>query len=145
NRLSLRNCSIPGVPLRTRSIGIVSCRSTSGGARPGILVMTVTCTFVTSGNASIGVSRKARNPKTATTSVANRVATRRVALAWMIRSITNGSKQEVGSPVQQQRVVHHDALARTNTLQDRDPAPVGSPDGHRPALERPGLVPCHVH
>src|SRR2546429_3804870 len=43
-----------GSPLSSISSGIVTCFSTSSGAWPGKSEITVTCTSVTSGNASTG-------------------------------------------------------------------------------------------
>ena len=57
NRLSLRMRVMPGVPLSSRSRGTVMRRSISSGALPGSWVITVTWVLVTSGYASIGVSK----------------------------------------------------------------------------------------
>ena len=51
-----------GSPLSTVSSGIVTCFSTSSGARPGKSVMTFTCVSDTSGNASMGRLRNAATP-----------------------------------------------------------------------------------
>ena len=51
-----------GRPLRPISSGMVTCFSTSSGACPGTSVITVTCTSVTSGNASTGSDRNACTP-----------------------------------------------------------------------------------
>ena len=51
-----------GSPLSPISRGIVICFSTSSGAWPEKSVITVTCTSVTSGNASTGSDRNAAMP-----------------------------------------------------------------------------------
>ena len=51
-----------GTPASAISSGMVTCFSTSSGARPGKRLMTVTWVSVTSGKASIGSERKAETP-----------------------------------------------------------------------------------
>src|SRR4051794_21797845 len=69
--------STRGAPVSARSSGIVTRFSTSSAAWPGKRVITITCTFVTSGNASIFRWRNVTTPKIANASAQIRVAARR--------------------------------------------------------------------
>ena len=65
-----------GRPLRPISSGIVTCFSTSSGAWPGNSVITVTCTSVTSGNASTGSARNAWMPAPMNSTVSSAIKQR---------------------------------------------------------------------
>ena len=57
-----RICVTPGIPVIATSTGWVTIISISVGDRPGALVSTWTCTFVTSGTASMGSRMYPRIP-----------------------------------------------------------------------------------
>ena len=65
-RDTLRISTLLGRPLSAFSTGTVTARSTSTGESPPHFVSTSTCTLETSGRASIGSARAAKNPSTST-------------------------------------------------------------------------------
>src|SRR5947199_8314458 len=86
-----------GTPLRTVSSGIVTCFSTSSGARPGKRAMTLTCVSETSGNASMGRLMKATMPPAMKITTSNAAKSGWCSAKWTRRRIMGFSVEIAGS------------------------------------------------
>src|SRR2546426_3797881 len=134
-----------GTPDSAISSGIVTCFSTSSGARPGNRVITCTWMSETSGKASIGSASKAAMPaptKSATSSITN--SGWRSANATT-RVIMEALRAEVilVDPLQQDGALAHHALSALEALQHRQPVAVLRAERHLAPFELAGCV-CDV-
>src|SRR5678809_1126393 len=129
-----------GTPDIARSTGTVTYCSTSVGDRAGAGVITCTCTFVTSGTASIGKSIVEVIPTVTRSAVARRTIARCRSdhATTAVRRPTSfllaeGALQD--RALERERAVDDHLLARAQAAQDLDAASGRAPHGDRVKLE----------
>src|SRR5688572_14005017 len=139
---SERTSSTRGIPAMARSTGTVTYCSISTGDSAGEVVITCTCTLVTSGTASMGRVMAARIPAATSRMLAAMTMARWRSdqlTVWLSRCnsllLAEGALED--GALQGEDPVHDDALALAQPGQDLHPATRGAPQLHRVDLEVP--------
>src|SRR5688572_22117757 len=134
---SERTSSTRGIPAMARSTGTVTYCSISTGERAGEVVITCTCTVVTSGTASMGRAMAARMPAaTSSTAAAMTMARWRSDQLTVRLSSSNSFLLAEGAlqdrALQGEHTLDHDLFAVAQAAQDLAPTAGG-------AAERDGV------
>src|SRR5688572_15678014 len=137
---SERTSSTRGIPAMARSTGTVTYCSTSTGDSAGEVVITCTCTVVTSGTASMGRAMAARMPAaTSSTAAAMTMARWRSDQLTVRLSSSNSFLLAEGAledrALQGEHPLHHDPFALAQPAQDLSAAAGGAAQGDGVDLE----------